>query len=371
MAALGRALPVPLETGTAQELTAQTLFPLPQLVTLPQGQTVMAPIVDQSVPIERVALYRAAEGARHPSAALRLRNSTGASLPGGLATLYETLPDGGLTFLGDAPLPQLAPGGEELLAYGVDGNIDVAVQEESRGRVGRARVVDGVLELTRLEQQQFTYAVTAQFAGAPRTFVLEQVRPVDSRVAAPADAVVDGWKLKVDRTLDAGSRLELAVVLEHTDVRRFALLDHDPQEILLEFQGVEPPPELRTALTRLQELSQAVAGLERQIAEVSARRDELAKDQARLRENLAAVPAESDLARRYLNGLAASEDELAALAARLTLCVRSRSEPSRHARSSSARCGSRPAQASELGGGAIRAGGSSSSFGGRPGCGSA
>ena len=53
-----------------------------------------------------------------------------------------------------------------------------------------------------------------------------------------------------------------------------------------------------------------MAGLERQIAEASARRDELAQDQARLRENLAAVPAESDLARRYLGGLAASEDEL-------------------------------------------------------------
>ncbi len=174
-----RAGAAPLETGAAQELTAQTLFPLPQPVTLPQGQTVMAPIVDRTVPIERVALYRAAAGGPHPSAALRLRNTTGASLPAGLATLYETLPDGGLTFLGDAPLPQLAPGGEELLAYGLDGNIDVAVQQESRGRVDRARVADGVLELTRLEQQQFNYAVTARFAGAPRSFVLEQTRPVD------------------------------------------------------------------------------------------------------------------------------------------------------------------------------------------------
>ena len=312
-----RAGAAPLETGAAQELTAQTLFPLPQPVTLPQGQTVMAPIVDRTVPIERVALYRAAAGGPHPSAALRLRNTTGASLPAGLATLYETLPDGGLTFLGDAPLPQLAPGGEELLAYGLDGNIDVAVQQESRGRVDRARVADGVLELTRLEQQQFNYAVTARFAGAPRSFVLEQTRPVASRVAAPADAVVEGETLKVNRTLDPGARLELAVVLERPVVQRFALLDHDPQALLLEFQGVEAPPELRAGLARLQELSGTVAGLERQIAEASARRDELAQDQARLRENLAAVPAESDLARRYLGGLAASEDELTALVTRL------------------------------------------------------
>ena len=50
--------------------------------------------------------------------------------PAGLATLYEQLPGGGLTFLGDAPLPQLAPDADELLAYGLDGNIDVAVRTE-------------------------------------------------------------------------------------------------------------------------------------------------------------------------------------------------------------------------------------------------
>jgi hypothetical protein len=312
-----RALAVPLETGTAQELTAQTLFPLPQPVTLAQGQTVMAPIVDRTVPIERVALYRAAEGVRHPSAALRVRNTTGASLPAGLATLYEALPAGGLTFLGDASLPQLAPGGEELLSYGLDGNIEVDVQRESRGRVDRARVADGVLELTRIEQQQSAYSVTARFTGAPRSFVLEQARPEDWRVAAPADAVVEGGTLEVNRTLDPAARLDLAVVLERPVVQRFALLDHDPQALLLEFQGVDPPPALAAGLARLQELSGTVAGLERQIAEAVARRDELAQDQARLRENLTAAPADSDLARRYVGGLAASEDELTALVTRL------------------------------------------------------
>ena len=280
-------------------------------MTLPQGQTVMAPIVDRTVPIERVALYRAAEGGPHPSAALRLRNTTGASLPAGLATLYETLPDGGLTFLGDAPLPQLAPGGEELLAYGLDGNIDVAVQQESRGRVDRARVADGVLELTRLEQQQFTYAVTARFAGAPRSFVLEQTaagrlrasrrrrtrwsRARRSRSTAPwirAHASSSPWCWSGRSS--SGSRCSI------TTRRRFCSSS----------RVWSRRPSCARRLARLQELSGTVAGLERQIAEASARRDELAQDQARLRENLAAVPAESDLARRYLGGLAASEDEL-------------------------------------------------------------
>ena len=348
-----RAGAAPLETGAAQELTAQTLFPLPQPVTLPQGQTVMAPIVDRTVPIERVALYRAAAGGPHPSAALRLRNTTGASLPAGLATLYETLPDGGLTFLGDAPLPQLAPGGEELLAYGLDGNIDVAVQQESHGRVDRARVADGVLELTRLEQQQFNYAVTARFAGAPRSFVLEQTRPVASRVAAPADAVVEGETLKVNRTLDPGARLELAVVLERPVVQRFALLDHDPQALLLEFQGVEAAAR---AARRPGPAAGAVGHGGR--AGAADRRGVGTPGRA---------GAGSGAAAREPGGGAGRERSRPALPRRArrqrgradgaghaprAACGRSWSRRRKRGRRSSARCGCRPAQASVPGGGA-------------------
>ncbi len=193
----------------------------------------------------------------------------------------------------------------------------MTVAEASRGRLDRIRVSDGVLELTKLEQQTFSYTVTARFAGAPRGFVLEQRRPVDWRTAAPADAVVDGDVLKVVRTLEPAGRLELAVVLERPLVQSFALADYDPQELLLAFDGVEPPPELRTALARLQELAAAESQLQRRIDVATARRDELSQNQARLRENLRAVPPDSDFARRLLAELTASEDELGALDQRL------------------------------------------------------
>jgi hypothetical protein len=308
----------PLETASAQELTAQTLFPLPHPVTLARGQTVMAPIVDRAVPLERVALYRAAQVGRHPQSALRVRNASGTSLPAGLATLYEALPQGGLTFLGDATLPQLAPGAEELLAYGLDGNIDVTVAEESQGRIDRVRVTDGVLELTRLEQQRFAYTVTGRFAGAAREFVLEQMRPADWRVAAPADAVVEGDLVTIRRSLEPAGKLHIALILERPVVQSFALTEQDPQELLLAFSGVEPPPELRVALGRLQEFARAEGEIERQVAQAEQRRDEIHQDQARLRENLGAVPPESDLARRLLAEMANGEDELMTLGARVT-----------------------------------------------------
>ena len=123
---------------------------------------------------------------------------------------------------------------------------------------------------------------------------------------------------------------------------------------------------------RLQTLSAAVADSQRRIEQATARQDELTRDQDRLRENLQAVPPGSDLARRYLKALDASEDELARLSKRLESL---RSDPERataerleFVRSATAL---RPAQALVPGGTMTCAGGRVASFGGMAGCGKA
>jgi hypothetical protein len=317
MAVAEQATPTALDTAPAQELTTQTLFPLPQPVTLAVGHTAMAPIVDRRLPIERVALYRTAEGGPHPSAAIRLRNETDVSLPAGLATLYETLPGGGLTFLGDAPLPQSAPGRAEMLAYGRDTAVQVDMRNEMRGRIDRTSVVDGVLEVIKIEQQRSVYAVDLAPGAARRSFVIEEPSRPDWRLAEPSDAVVEGGVVRITRPLAPGTPLEIAVTFEQPQTSRLALLDRDAEALRLEFAGLDLPPGLRDALARLQELSGRVVSIERQIEAAERRRDELARDQERLRDNLGAVPADSDLAHRYLAGLASSEDQLASVTAEL------------------------------------------------------
>jgi len=317
MAVAEQATPTALDTAPAQELTTQTLFPLPQPVTLAVGHTAMAPIVDRRLPIERVALYRTAEGGPHPSAAIRLRNETDVSLPAGLATLYETLPGGGLTFLGDAPLPQSAPGRAEMLAYGRDTAVQVDMRNEMRGRIDRTSVVDGVLEVIKIEQQRSVYAVDLAPGAARRSFVIEEPSRPDWRLAEPSDAVVEGGVVRITRPLAPGTPLEIAVTFEQPQTSRLALLDQDAEALRLEFAGLDLPPGLRDALARLQELSGRVVSIERQIEAAERRRDELARDQERLRDNLGAVPADSDLAHRYLAGLASSEDQLASVTAEL------------------------------------------------------
>ena len=72
----------------------------------------------------------------------------------------------------------------------------------------------------------------------------------------------------------------------------------------------------REALTKVLQLQQAAAEAQRKVQQVEAGRQTIVQEQARLRDNLARVPANSDLQRRYLATLDKQETDLEALAKR-------------------------------------------------------
>ena len=283
-------------TAPAQELTAQTLFPLPQPVTLAAGphghgadrRPHAADRAGRPLPRGR----RRPAPQRRPAAAQRAR---GASLPAGLATLYEELPGGGLTFLGDAPLPQLAPDAESCWPTGVDGNIDVAVRSEAQGRIDRARIADGVLELTRVEQQRFAYTVDLRFTGARRAASCWSSR---DRTAGASPSRRTPWSrarsLRITRALAAGHAASTSpCVLEQPLVAARRPARHRPASaLLLEFAGADTAA--RAARRRWRGCRNSPARSARLRAGDRAGRDRARtswpRDQARLRENLAAVP---------------------------------------------------------------------------------
>ncbi|MFX9788051.1 hypothetical protein ABTP22_19570, partial [Acinetobacter baumannii] len=76
---------------------------------------------------------------------------------------------------------------------------------------------------------------------------------------------------------------------------RIVLTDLTADQIAARADAAELPPEVRQALTTLAGLRAAVAEKERRIADLERDRTERIADQDRLRENLKALPAGSDL----------------------------------------------------------------------------
>ena len=94
------------------------------------------------------------------------------------------------------------------------------------------------------------------------------------------------------------------------------LLDSAADQIRVYAEAREFDAKTREALARVLQLQQTTAEAQRRVAQVEAERQQIVQEQARLRENLARVPANSDLQRRYLATLDKQETQLEVLAGR-------------------------------------------------------
>ena len=311
------------EAGAAEG--AQVLFRYPQPVSVPNGGTLMMPIAARALPVERVALYQPASDGRHPLASLRLRNDGDTALPPGLLTFYDrtSKSDGAATatsaYVGDARMATLPAGDSRLLSFAVDQAVTIDREEKPSRRLSRASIADGVLTLSVTDRQSTTYTV----AGAPdadRSLIIEHPRRAGWELAEPAgnkpDATAAAYRLPL--AVPAGKTVTLTATLERPRQERILLTDLTADQIAARADAAELPPEVRQALTTLAGLRAAVAEKERRIAELERDRTERIADQDRLRENLKALPAGSDLHKRTLAKMAEAENRLDALARDLT-----------------------------------------------------
>jgi chromosome segregation ATPase len=109
----------------------------------------------------------------------------------------------------------------------------------------------------------------------------------------------------------------LEVVLERLDSRSVAVANVASSDLAFYLENVEMSAEDRALLERVVSLQRELAEVERALQAAQARIDAIFREQERIRANLATLPRDSDLYRRYVADLDAQEDELTALRAEL------------------------------------------------------
>lgn len=301
----------PVEAALGEEAATQVVFRVPYPVTALAGHSLMVPIVSQEVPAERVSLYQPDTHPRHPLASLQVTNDGPTSLPPGILTLYETTGALGTAFIGDARLGAFPAGEERLVSFAVDQKVTVDKEDRQSERITAAKLVDGVLELTVSERVSTRYAIKGA-AGEPRVVLIEH-------------PVLDGWKLvapdikSVETTgehyrfrqeLAAGASAAVNFVQERPVFRDHELLSLGDDQLRFLFQSLQVPAHVREALAEIGRQRAAIGGRERTLMRLEGELQALMQDQERLRENLKAVPQESDLHRRYLSVMEDQEDRL-------------------------------------------------------------
>ncbi len=295
-------------TGMAATADLGALFEyrIDQPVSLPRQQSALIPIVNQEVTGESVSVYNVAIQPRHPLYGLRLNNTTDITLMGGPITVYAHGAYGG-----DALIDDLEAGGNTLLTYALD--LQVEVKSESLATdliVVSMKIIHGVMELTNKWRSSQRYAMTNR-DDAARVLLLEH--PVKS-----------GWNLVEPKTADettaqfyrfrqdlaAGKAATLNVVEEQTYQQTIDLRHLTPDQVELYLQNPVMTDRLKTVLREIIKRQQELAALENDINLRRQQINAIGQDQSRIRDNMNRLDRNADLYNQYVAKLAAQEKDI-------------------------------------------------------------
>ena len=306
------------EPVEASEAATQVSFRFPRPVSVANGRTLSIPILDREMPAVRLALYQAETAARNPLAAIRLANDGDSGLPPGIITIYERGKTGEVAYVGDARLSGFPVGETRLLPYALDEKITIERDAAQTERLASGTIVQGALRFSRVIRQTVTYRVKGP-AKEPRRLIVVQRRLPGWTLVKPdaKDVELSEGNYRIPYQLPGGDQTQtFEIVQEQTQQQELRLVDTAADQIRVYAQAREFDAKTRQALTRVLELQGAVADAQRKVAQADAERQRIVQEQARLRDNLARVPANSDLQRRYLATLDKQESELEAIAQR-------------------------------------------------------
>ena len=314
--------PAPIAGGAepiaASDAATQVVFKFPRAVSVENGRTLSIPIIDRQVPALRLALYQADTAARNPLAAIRLTNDGESGLPPGVITIYERDKAGYVAYVGDARLSGFPTGETRLLAYAVDEKIVIERDVAQTDQLATGTIANGALRLSRVVRQTTTYRVRGP-AKEPRQLIVVQRRLPGWTLSKPDSKGVElsEGNYRIPFQLPGGDQTQtFEVVQEQTQQQEVRLVESATDQIRVYAQAREFDAKTRDALSRVLQLQQAVAEAQRKVTQVDGERQQIVQEQARLRDNLARVPANSDLQRRYLATLDKQETELEAIAKR-------------------------------------------------------
>jgi hypothetical protein len=282
-------------------------------VSIGRQRSAMLPIVSERVAAERVSIYDDRVLAKHPLAGLRLVNSTKLNLMQGPITVY----DGG-AYAGDARVEDLPPGGERLLSYAVDLDVEVAPRAEPLPEtILSVRLVKGTLVVTRKLARRKSFEIKNSGAASVKLLV-EHPREEPWRLVAPeqpAEATRDRYRFAV--TAEPGKPATLEVVEEQQTHQHLALANADDGTILFFTSARQSSPAVKEALGKVIERKREI---ERLVQERARREQEVqvvGQEQERIRQNMAQLERSSDLYTRYVQKFAAQEDRVEKLRAEI------------------------------------------------------
>lgn len=300
-------------TNISKNASMQTIT-LPKKLSLAHGHSMMAPIISERLPMELVAYYQANQSMEHPYAAVRVRNESGVDLPAGIITLYDQA-----SYLGDAEMPYLPQNDERMISFALDHDIKISKNQKFEREEVKLRNTRGMLEILVQQRQRYQFKLK-NLDDKARSVIIDHPKSAGWKASAPDFVSVEETKdnYRLSFALEAGSEKSFTFDLVRDDwqVVRLATLS---QSRINQIAASNPDQQTKAFLSdiakdyaRIDQLQREKNVIERDIREIE-------QDQRRTRDNLGAIPEQSNLARKYLNKMEDQEDQLQELARKKNL----------------------------------------------------
>lgn len=277
-------------------------------IDLDRQQSAMIPMLTERVDARKISIYTPSEGGQ-PMLGVELTNTTSAPLISGPVAVYDG------AYAGDAMVGFVPMKAERLLAYAVD--MDLKAQQAQNSSSSRAtyRITNGYLQTSYVRTVTNTFTLRNE-AQKQRTVVIEHQPMPGWDLVEPTNGVKsDDGKVRFERTVDAGKKLELKVVERRTESSRYGLIDSDLPNLIEQVTrgGGQASDKLIEALREGAKLNKNVADLRSKLDRITQQVSAIQTDQGRIRQNMQAIDKTTDLYRRYLSTLTEQEDQLASL----------------------------------------------------------
>jgi len=304
------------DAAVSGESFTQVSFKFPQPINIGAGRTLSVPIIDREVPVRRLALYQPETNARHPLAAIEVRNDGATGLPPGILTIYERGAKAGeAAYVGDARLSGLPVGDKRLLSYALDTKTIVERDSAQARRITRGSILNGVFRYTTALTQTTTWTVKPP-ANESRNILFEQFGAAGWTVIKPEPRAVEisENRFRVAASIPAGQQTKVELVIERPIEESISLSSANSDTIAAFARNTELDKSTRDAFSRIVALQNDVARHQQRLTQLDNDRKAIVADQERLRGNLGSVPRDSDLYKRYLAKLEEQENALEKLA---------------------------------------------------------
>jgi hypothetical protein len=281
-------------------------------VDVARGESALVPILQAEAEAERVAIYNSQVRDKNPMTAFRLKNTTGLTLEGGPATVFE-----GKDYVGEAMLQTLRQDEECITPYSVELGVHVETDQEVVDK-GYTRVTrSGTMILVHFKRLFETHYRIHSRLDRPLTLYVDHDRTEGRKLedtSEPVEKTENFWRFRIH--LDKGEEKTFTVKELGDSYTRTSIGEAASLTIRKIGASNLLPQRARAGMDKIAAIAEKIENLERAMAKIDSDKEDIELGQERVRENLEALgdnTEEAVLRKRYVNQLSAEEDQLAQL----------------------------------------------------------